>query len=70
MKEPEDKTIYKVVFNDEGQYSIWSANRASPFGWRESGESRPQEECRTYIRETWTDSGPVSLRNKVDGAAQ
>ena len=28
---------YKVVVNDEEQYSIWPADREAPAGWREVG---------------------------------
>src|SRR5438067_191401 len=33
-----DTTTYKVVVNDEEQYSIWPANRELPLGWRDVGK--------------------------------
>ncbi len=54
--------FFKVVVNDEEQYSILPLDRALPAGWVEAGKSGPKEECLSYIRETWTDMRPRSLR--------
>lgn len=32
------RTAYKVVINHEEQYSIWPADRESPFGWKDVGK--------------------------------
>ena len=61
----EDRTIYRVVVNDEEQYSIWPANRANPTGWRDAGPSGLRAECLAYIAEVWTDMRPRSLREKM-----
>ena len=61
----EDRTIYKVVINDEEQYSIWPAQRANALGWRGAGPSGPRSECLAYIAEVWTDMRPLSLRRKM-----
>jgi len=37
--ERDDDTIYKVVVNDEEQYSIWPDYKAVPEGWRTVGKS-------------------------------
>ena len=58
----EDTTIYKVVVNDEEQYSIWPADRETPLGWRDAGKSGIKPECLEYIKEVWTDMRPLSLR--------
>lgn len=58
--------LYKVVINDEEQYSIWFADRLPPPGWREVGEARTKAACLAYIDEVWTDMRPASLR-KVMG---
>ena len=42
MEETEDTRIYKVVVNHEEQYSIWSADREPPLGWRRSWEKRSE----------------------------
>jgi MbtH protein len=59
---------YKVVVNDEDQYSIWFADREPPAGWHLVGKEGPKEECLTYIEEVWTDMRPKSLRQQMDEA--
>jgi MbtH protein len=63
----EDTTIYKVVVNDEEQYSIWPADRESPAGWRDAGKTGLKADCLAYIEEVWTDMRPLSLRRQMDG---
>ena len=65
---PEDLTVYKVVVNQEEQYSVWPAERENPAGWRDAGKTGPQQECLDYINEVWTDMRPLSLRRQMDGA--
>lgn len=69
-EEGEDNTIYKVVMNQEEQYSIWPADREVPLGWNEAGKSGTKAECLAYIEEVWTDMRPLSLRKKMDEAAR
>jgi MbtH protein len=64
--EQEDTTIYKVVVNDEEQYSIWPADRENALGWRDAGKTGPKAECLDYIKEVWTDMRPLSLRKKME----
>lgn len=66
----EDTTIYKVVVNHEEQYSIWPADRENPLGWKDVEKSGPKAECLAYIKEVWTDMRPLSLRKKMEEAAQ
>ena len=61
----EDTTIYKVVVNQEGQYSIWQANRENALGWQDTGKTGLKAECLAYIKEVWTDMRPLSLQNKM-----
>lgn len=70
LEEKEDTTIYKVVLNQEEQYSIWPAHRENPLGWRDSGTSGNKTECLTYIKQVWTDMRPLSLRKKMEEMAQ
>jgi MbtH protein len=70
MNENEDTTIYNVVVNHEEQYSIWPVDRELPAGWRAVGKSGPKQECLDYIKEVWTDMRPLSLRKKMEAAAQ
>jgi MbtH protein len=64
----ENTTIYKVVVNDEEQYSIWFADRENPLGWKDVGKSGIKSECLEYIKEVWTDMRPLSLRKKMEEA--
>lgn len=59
---------FKVVVNDEEQYSIWPADRENPLGWRDGGKAGTKEECLAYIKEVWTDMRPLSLRRAMDAA--
>jgi len=64
-----DNTVYRVVVNNEEQYSIWPADRENPLGWRDVGISGSKEECLAYIEKVWTDMRPLSLRKKMDESA-
>lgn len=66
----EDTTIYKVVVNDEEQYSIWPEYKEIPLGWRDAGKAGPKAECLEYIKEVWTDMRPLSLRKKMEEFAK
>jgi MbtH protein len=54
----EDKTIYRVVRNPDGQYSIWPADRENPLGWSDDGFEGPKEACLAHIKEVWTERRP------------
>src|ERR1044072_4951840 len=64
--EEEDKTTYKVVVNEEEQYSIWPEYRENPRGWHDAGKVGFKVECLAYIKEVWTDMRPLSLRKKME----
>jgi MbtH protein len=66
----EATVIYGVVVNHEEQYSIWPTHREMPLGWRNAGKSGTKEDCLAYIEEVWTDMRPLSLRKRMDEAAQ
>lgn len=58
---------YKVVKNDEEQFSIWPQGRENALGWADVGLEGSKDECLAYIKEHWTDMRPLSLRKKMDG---
>ncbi|OJF15767.1 MbtH family protein [Couchioplanes caeruleus] len=60
--------MYKVVRNDEEQYSIWHEFKETPPGWHEVGVSGTKDRCLTYIDEVWRDMRPRSLREHMEGA--
>jgi MbtH protein len=67
MSADENETTYRVVVNHEEQYSIWPANKEIPNGWREVGAPGPKSDCLAYIEKVWTDTRPLSLRQKMGG---
>jgi len=64
--EDEEWTDYKVVVNQEEQYSIWPVGRECPAGWREEGTAGPKDLCLKRIEVIWTDMRPLSLRKAMD----
>ena len=68
VDEGADSRRYKVVVNDEEQYSIWPAERAIPDGWHDTGKAGLKDECLEYVEEVWTDMRPLSLRRQMDRA--
>ena len=63
-------TIYKVIVNHEGQYSIWPADRENALGWNDVGEKGTRAECLAYIKKVWTDMRPLSARKEMDELGQ
>jgi MbtH protein len=57
---------YRVVRNDEEQYSLWWADRELPAGWHQAGRVGSRQECLSYIDEVWTDMRPLSLRRWME----
>jgi MbtH protein len=64
VDEQPDRHNYRVVVNDEEQYSIWPAGRGLPLGWYEEGTLGPKPRCLERIREIWTDMRPKNLRER------
>ncbi len=62
MEEVEDQRRYRVVVNDEEQYSIWPVGSEPPAGWRSDGFEGDRAACLAHIEEVWTDMRPRSLR--------
>jgi len=70
MADSDDKTLYKVVLNDEEQYSIWPADRENAPGWHDAGKSGTKDVCLAHIKEVWTDMRPASLRRQMDAGTK
>jgi MbtH protein len=70
MNEQRKSGIYKVVVNQEAQYSIWPADRDNPLGWRDVDKQGTKTECLAYIKEVWTDMRPLNLRKQMEKAEQ
>jgi len=64
-----DNRSYRVVLNDEEQYSVWWTDRNLPAGWRAEGTEGTRDECLARIDEIWTDMRPLSLRQRMESQA-
>ena len=60
-----DVPAYKVVLNDEEQYSIWQFGRENPAGWYDEGTSGSREECLEHIEKVWVDMRPRGVREQM-----
>jgi MbtH protein len=56
---------FAVVFNHEGQYSVWDDERPVPAGWVREGFAGPRGDCLEHIGRVWNDMTPRSLREAV-----
>jgi MbtH protein len=56
-----DERRYEIVINDEGQYSMWLADRPVPEGWKPIGVGGTITECSAEIDNLWSDLRPQSL---------
>lgn len=61
---------FNVVVNHEGQYSLWPCGKANALGWNSTGITGSKEVCLAYIRDTWTDMRPLSLRETMNNGVQ
>jgi MbtH protein len=61
----EDTAMYKVVLNDEQQYSIWPMHRENAPGWFDEGKSGLKRECLDHINVVWVDMRPLSLQKQM-----
>jgi MbtH protein len=64
-----ESVTYRVVVNDEEQYSIWPTDRDLAPGWSDTGRTGSKEECLRDINEVWTDMRPLSLRRQMERSA-
>ncbi len=61
-----ETTLYKVVRNEEEQYSLWPAQRDCPAGWQEAGRIGSRQECLKFIEHVWVDMRPLSVRIRAE----
>lgn len=66
MSDQNAPTGYRVVVNQEEQYSIWPVDAEIPAGWRDGGRQGSKEECLAHVDEVWTDMRPLSLRTHME----
>lgn len=53
---------YKVLRNDEDQYSIWPEMKPAPPGWKEVGPVGTRDEVLAWVAQQWSDMRPASRR--------
>jgi MbtH protein len=61
----DEQREFRVVVNDEEQYSIWPSDRDLPAGWQAAGHVGSEADCLGHIDEVWTDMRPLSLRRTI-----
>ncbi|MGA2351073.1 MAG: MbtH family NRPS accessory protein [Terracidiphilus sp.] len=64
--EQKDTLLYNVVVNHEEQYSIWPKGKQNAPCWNDAGFQGTKVDCLTYIKHTWTEMRPLSLRKKME----
>jgi MbtH protein len=60
-----NQNLWEVVVNLEDQYSIWPKGKKIPLGWENTGFEGTKASCLDYIKKTWTDMRPKSLREDL-----
>jgi MbtH protein len=65
----DNSALYKVLVNDEGQYSLWPGSLSVPDGWAVMHDTDSRSNCIEYIEESWTDMRPKSLLRPAAGQA-
>jgi MbtH protein len=64
--EEEQFTVYRIVVNQEEQYSIWPIQEQLPKGWLDTGRTGLRGEVLEYIGTVWTDMRPLSVRRQLE----
>jgi len=67
MSETSDERTerYMVLMNHEGQQSLWLSHKPVPAKWTVVKEEGSREECLEYVKRTWVDMRPLSLRKSM-----
>jgi len=64
----DENGIFRVLVNDEGQYSLWPDPADVPRGWTTAHGPTGRSECLQYVDENWKDMRPRSLARLMDGS--
>jgi len=62
----DEKGIFHVLINDEGQHSLWPSFIEVPAGWTIIHKSDNRAACLDFIDKNWTDMRPKSLINRMN----
>jgi MbtH protein len=66
----DEKGVYHVLINDEGQYSLWPAFKEVPQGWTIAHKSDNRAACLEFINQNWKDMRPKSLIDRMAKQAE
>lgn len=64
----DDNGVFRVLVNDEGQYSLWPDFAAVPAGWESVHGPGTRVACLEHIERHWTDMRPRSLAEAMRAA--
>jgi MbtH protein len=54
----DQRGMFVVLINDQGQYSLWPAATEVPAGWSVAHEQDGRDACIEYIGKNWRDMRP------------
>ncbi len=60
-----EDAVFRVLVNQEQQYSIWPEYKTIPGAWSDVGVSGDKKACLAYVEKVWTDMRPLSLRHFI-----
>jgi MbtH protein len=58
--------VFRVLVNDEGQYSLWPNFVKVPLGWQSVYGPESRQACIGFINLNWTDMRPKSLVREME----
>ncbi|MES2207682.1 MAG: MbtH family NRPS accessory protein [Pseudomonadota bacterium] len=65
----EKKSQYRVLVNNETQYSIWPVYKPLPIGWIETSYKGEKADCLAYIDRVWNDMREASFQHHLAHSA-
>jgi uncharacterized protein YbdZ (MbtH family) len=60
-----DGEVFRVLMNEEEQYSLWPAGKEIPAGWVSVYGPGGKADCLAFVETNWTDMRPKSLREAM-----
>jgi uncharacterized protein YbdZ (MbtH family) len=61
----DERNTYRVLINNERQYSLWPTSIKVPAGWSVVVDGATRKTCLEYIDQHWIDMRPQSLREAM-----
>ncbi|MDH6697672.1 MbtH family protein [Streptomyces griseoviridis] len=63
----DENGVFRVLVNDEGQYSLWPDFAPVPAGWSDVHGPDTRAACLDHIERNWTDMRPRGLAEAMRG---